>query len=196
MTGERPYIHLDSTNFQQDSINIYKNKELINTLVNAKSNAIAIFLRHKDYLSKKKSEQSVKDVKAVTHQFDFENVRMAGRTVGQIYYIEMMLNEMTSYILSSILLVVIFLLISFKSLWGLLVPQIALLGAMICIAGFMAWIDKPTTTLVIVLPAIMFVVSISDVIHLSCKDLELLREIRSNPVAIKIKFKEIGMATF
>src|SRR5690554_7826975 len=99
MTGERPYIHLDSTNFQQDSINIYKNKELINTLVNAKSNAIAIFLRHKDYLSKKKSEQLVKDVKAVTHQFDFENVRMAGRTVGQIYYIEMMLNEMTSYLL-------------------------------------------------------------------------------------------------
>lgn len=196
MTGERPYIHLDSTNFQQDSINIYKNKELINTLVNAKGNAIAIFLRHKDYLSKKKSEQLVKDVKAVTHQFDFENVRMAGRTVGQIYYIEMMLNEMTSYLLISILLVVIFLLISFKSLWGLLVPQIVILGSMIWIAGFMAWIDKPINILLIVLPAIMFVVSMSDVIHLISKYLELLREKKTKLEAIKIAFKEIGMATF
>src|SRR5690554_7538543 len=75
---------------------------------------------------------------------------MAGRTVGQIYYIEMMLNEMTSYLLISILLVVIFLLISFKSLWGLLVPQIVILGSMIWIAGFMAWIDKPINILLIV----------------------------------------------
>jgi len=196
ITGERPYIHLDSIHFINDSINIYKNKELVNTLVNAKGNALTILLRHKDYLSKKKSEQLVDDVKAVTQNFDFENVRMAGRTVGQIYYIETMISEMTTYVGMSILLVIAFLLITFRSLWGLLVPQIVIIGSMIWIIGFMAFIGKPINILLIVLPSIMFVVSMSDVIHLVSKYLELLRSGQPKPQAIKTAFKEIGMATF
>jgi len=196
MTGERPYIHLDSTEFTNDSLHIYKNKELINTLVNEKGNALTIFLRHKDYLSKAKSEKLVEDVRAVTEKFEFENVRMAGRTVGQIYYIDTMITEMTTYVSMSILLVIVFLLISFKSLWGLLVPQIVIIGSMIWIVGFMALIGKPINILLIVLPSIMFVVSMSDVIHLISKYLELLRSGLPKLEAIKTSFREIGMATF
>jgi hypothetical protein len=196
MTGQRPYIHLDTTDFKNDSLNIYKNKELINTLVNAKGNALTIFLRHKDYLSKEKSEQLVQDVKALTNEFDFESVRMAGRTVGQLYYIDTMITEMTTYVSMSILLVIVFLLIAFKSLWGLLVPQIVIVGSMIWIVGFMALIGKPINILLIVLPSIMFVVSMSDVIHLISKYLELLREGKPKLEAIKTAFREIGMATF
>lgn len=195
-TGERKYIHLDSLNFKQDSINIYQNKELINTLVNSEGNALSIFLRHKDFLSKKKSEQLVEDVKAVTDKFDFENVRFAGRSVGQLYYVDTMITEMTTYVGMSILLVIVFLIISFRSLWGLLVPQIVIVGSMIWIVGFMALIDKPINILLIVLPSIMFVVAMSDVIHLMSKYLELLRSGFNKLEAIKISFKEIGMATF
>jgi len=194
--GERPYIHLDSTQFFQDSLHIYKNKELINTLVNVKGNALTIFLRHNDFLSKKKSEQLVADVKAVTDRYDFENVRMAGRTVGQLYYIDTMITEMSTYVGMSIVLVIVFLLISFRSLWGLLVPQIVIIGSMIWIVGFMALIGKPINILLIVLPSIMFVVAMSDVIHLISKYLELLRSGLEKTTAIKTAFKEIGMATF
>lgn len=195
LTGERPYIHLDSSKFKSDSLHIFKNKELINTLVNSKGNALTIFLRHKDFLSKAKSEKLVEDVKATTHKFEFKNVRMAGRTVGQIYYIDTMITEMTNYILISILLVIIFLLISFKSLWGLLVPQIVIIGSMIWIVGFMALVGKPINILLIVLPSIMFVVSMSDVIHLISKYLELLRSGLPKLEAIKTSFREIGLAT-
>lgn len=195
-TGQRPYIHLDSLNFLRDSLNIYKNKELINTLVNAKGTAVSIFLRHKDFLSKKKSEQLVADVKAVSNEFDFENVRFAGRSVGQLYYVNTMITEMTTYVGMSILLVIVFLIISFKSLWGLMVPQIVIVGSMIWIVGIMALIGKPINILLIVLPSIMFVVAMSDVIHLMSKYLELLRSGLSKLDAIKTSFKEIGMATF
>ncbi|WP_107039171.1 efflux RND transporter permease subunit [Brumimicrobium mesophilum] len=194
--GERPYIQLDSTNFAQDSINIYKNKELINTLVNSKGNALTVFVRHNDFLSKAKSEQLVADVKQVSEKFDFENVRMAGRSVGQLYYVDTMITEMTTYVGMSILLVIVFLIISFKSLWGLMVPQIVIVGSMIWIVGIMALIGKPINILLIVLPSIMFVVAMSDVIHLMSKYLELLRSGSSKLDAIKTSFKEIGMATF
>ncbi|PKR80756.1 hypothetical protein CW751_08270 [Brumimicrobium salinarum] len=194
--GERPYIHLDSSNYHQDSIHIFKNKELINTMVNAEGTALTVFLRHKDYLSKAKSEQLVADVKAVTKTYDFESVRMAGRTVGQLFYIDTMITEMTTYVSMSIVLVIIFLIVAFKSLWGLMVPQIVIVGSMIWIVGFMALIEKPINILLIVLPSIMFVVAMSDVIHLISKYLELLRTGKPKTTAIKIAFKEIGMATF
>lgn len=196
MTGERPYIHLDSSQFIQDSLHIYKNKELVNTLVNAEGDGLTIFLRHKDFLSKKKGEQLVNDVKDVTKKYDFENVRMAGRTVGQLFYIDTMVTEMSTYVGMSILLVIVFLIISFRSLWGLLVPQIVIVGSMIWIVGFMALIGKPISILLIVLPSIMFVVAMSDVIHLISKYLELLRAGNEKLTAIKTAFKEIGMATF
>lgn len=196
MTGERPYIHLDSSQFKQDSLHIYKNKELVNTLVNEKGTAVSILLRHQDYLSKKKSEELVESVKAITQNYDFENVRMAGRTVGQLFYVDTMITEMSTYVGMSIVLVIIFLLISFKSLWGLMVPQIVIVGSMIWIVGFMALIDKPINILLIVLPSIMFVVAMSDVIHLISKYLELLRAGNDKLNAIKQAYKEIGMATF
>ncbi|PWH86129.1 efflux RND transporter permease subunit [Brumimicrobium oceani] len=196
MTGERPYIHLDSNQFIQDSLHIYKNKELVNTLVNAEGDGLTIFLRHEDFLSKKKGEQLVNDVKSVTQKYDFENVRMAGRTVGQLFYVDTMVTEMTTYVSMSILLVIVFLVISFRSLWGLMVPQIVIVGSMIWIVGFMAFIEKPISILLIVLPSIMFVVAMSDVIHLISKYLELLRAGHPKLEAIKIAFKEIGMATF
>lgn len=196
LKGERPYIHLDSTKFIKDSLHIYKNRELVNTLVNAEGDALTIFLRHKDFLSKKKSEQLVNDVNKVTQKYDFENVRMAGRTVGQIFYVDTMITEMSTYVGMSILLVIVFLIISFRSLWGLLVPQIVIIGSMIWIVGFMALIGKPISILLIVLPSIMFVVAMSDVIHLISKYLELLRSGYSKLDAIKTAFREIGMATF
>jgi len=196
MTGERPYIHLDSTQFKNDSSNIYENRELVNTLVNVEGDALTIFLRHKDFLSKKKSEQLVNDVNLVTEKYEFDNVRMAGRTVGQLFYVDTMITEMTTYVSMSILLVIVFLIISFRSLWGLLVPQIVIVGSMIWIVGFMALIGKPISILLIILPSIMFVVAMSDVIHLMSKYLELLRAGHNKLDAIKTSFKEIGLATF
>ena len=195
-TGKRPYVHLDTNQLKEDSANIYENKELINSLVNKNGTALTIFVKHQDYISKKKGQQLVEDVNTLTKPYDFEQVRMAGRTVGQLYYVDTMVTEMFTYIGFSIFIVIIFLLLTFRSLWGLLVPQIVVVGSMIWIFGFMALIDKPINILLIVLPSIMFVVSMSDVIHLMTKYLELMRLKYSKIDAIKTSFKEIGLATF
>jgi predicted RND superfamily exporter protein len=67
---------------------------------------------------------------------------------------------------------------------------------MVWIVGFMAWIGQPINIIMTILPSIMFVVSMSDVIHLVSKYFDLLREGHAKFDAIKISFKEIGMATF
>ena len=196
MQGSRPYINFEDVDLKRDSISIYENKELINSLVNKKGDAISIFVRHEDLLSKAKSDELVEKLRSLSENYDFERIRFAGRTIGQLFYIDVMTNEMTFYVGLSMILVVIFLLIAFRSVWGLLVPQVVVVGSMVWIVGFMALINEPINIILIILPSIMFVVSMSDVIHLVSKYFELIREGHAKFDAVKISLKEIGMATF
>lgn len=195
-TGERPYINFENIDLIRDSTTIFKNKELVNTLISENGKALAILLKHEEFLSKKKSDEIVTALYALTEGYDFKEIRFAGRTIGQIFYVQTMLTEMSRYVGLSMILVVFFLLLAFRSVWGLLVPQIVIIGSMVWIIGFMGWVREPLNILLTILPSIMFVVSMSDVIHLVSKYLELLREDKSKFEAIKISFKEIGMATF
>ena len=196
VSGERPYIDFDNLNLEKDSANIYKNKELINSLVSSDGKALTIFIKHEDFLSKKKSDELVNTIYEITENYDFEKVRFAGRTVGQKFYIDTMVHEMVFYVGMSLILVFFFLLIAFRSVWGLLIPQVVIIGSLIWIVGFMGLVGEPINIILTILPSIMFVVSMSDVIHLVSKYFELLREGKSKFDAIKISFKEIGMATF
>lgn len=195
-TVEIPYLSFDEQKLSADSARIYKNQELVNTLVSANSTALLVYVRHDDKLSKNKGDSLVESIYKVAENFSFNKIHYAGRTIGQIFYVETMTVEMGNYVGLSMILVVIFLLIAFRSAWGLLIPQVVILGSMVWILGFMAWIGQPINIIMTILPSIMFVVSMSDVIHLVSKYFDLLREGHPKFDAIKISFKEIGMATF
>lgn len=195
-TAGIPYLSFDEEKLSTDSARIYKNKELVNTLVSANSSALLVYVRHDDKLSKNKGDSLVESIYKVAKNYAFDDIHYAGRTIGQIYYVETMTVEMGNYVGLSMILVVIFLLIAFRSAWGLLIPQVVILGSMVWILGFMAWIGQPINIIMTILPSIMFVVSMSDVIHLVSKYFDLLREGHPKFEAIKTSFKEIGMATF
>lgn len=195
ISSEVNYWSRDVIKLPSDSARIYKNQELVRSLISENAKSLAIFIRHEDYLSKEKSEALVSDVNELLAGFKFDKTRMAGRTAGQIFYIDTMIGEMATYISLSLFLIVLFLYIAFRSLWGIIVPQLVIVGSMIWIVGFMSWIGEPINILLVILPSIMFVVAMSDVIHLVSKYIELLRDGAPKYEAIKIAFKEIGLAT-
>lgn len=196
LTGERPYIDLENTDLKTSKATIFKNKELITSLVAKNEKSLVIFVQHEDYLSKAKSDSLLSALHQLTETYNFERVSMAGRTIGQQFYIDTMTDEMATYVGLSIVLVVLFLIIAFHSLWGLIVPLIVIVCTMVWIIGFMGWIGEPINILLVTLPSIMFVVAMSDVIHLVSKYIELIREGLSKFDAIKVAYKEIGVATF
>lgn len=195
-TSSKPYIDLDDFDAKRDSARIFKNDELINTFIAENGKAICIFLKHEDYLSKKKSDQLVKDIDKITNKFDVKNIRIAGRAVGQAYYINKMIFELSLFLGLSAFLIVLFLYIAFKSLWGILIPQIVIVGSLVWIIGGMGLFDEPVNIILTVLPSIMFVVCMSDVIHLVSKYLDALRVEKDTYTAIKVSVKEVGLATF
>lgn len=194
--AENPYIHFNRKLLKQDSTRIYNSKELINSLVSKDGKSLCIFIRHKDYIVKKESDVMLAKLNSIVDKYDFEGVHIAGRTVGQKLYVEKMIYEMIFFLCLSAVLIVIFLIIAFRSFWGIFIPLFVILLSTVWVIGLMGWFDEPINILLVTLPCIMFVVGMSDVIHLVSKYLDALREDHSKLDAIKITLKEVGFSTF
>lgn len=195
-TDERPYINFKDVDLSRDSANIMNKDELVNTLISEDGTSVCLFIRHKDYLSKKGSDVLINSIRAKAKKYKFDNIRIAGRAIGQQFYIDTMSIEMILFIGLSAILVVVFLLVAFKSIWGILIPQAVIFSSMIWLIGGMSIVGQPLNIILTVLPSVMFVVSMSDVIHLVSRYLDALRELESSFEAMKKSVREVGMATF
>ncbi len=193
---EIPYLHLDSLRLDKDSVRIYSHPELVNQFVASDALSLCIFIKHDDYLSKEKCDIMVADVETILSKYEFDNIRLTGRAKGQQYYVETMQFEMGLFVSLSVILVVLFLYIAFRSLWGILLPQVVLFGSLIWVIGVMGLFREPINVLLTVLPSIMFVVAMSDVIHMVSKYIDNLRVGMEKNQAILNALKEVGMATF
>lgn len=195
-TSQRPYIGWKDSLLPKDSINIYENEELINSLVSKDGKAVAIIVQHQNYLSKAKSDRINGEIDSIAQSFTFDKVRMSGRVIGQKFYIDTMTVELRFFLALSVLLIIIVLWLAFRSLWGLLLPLLVIVLSLIWILGIMSLFNEPINILLTVLPSIMFVVGMSDVIHFVSKYIELLRQGMSKNKAIRTTFNEVGLATF
>ncbi len=196
LSSEKAYVDLKDLNLKRDSTRIYASKILVNSLVSEDAKSVCLFIRHEDYISKRKSDQLIKEVQALLKTYNFEAVHLAGRTVGQKFYVQIMLREMVFFVSLSAILIILFLFIAFRSGWGIIIPQFVIFLSSLWIVGLMGWLDEPINILLITLPIIMFVVAMSDVIHLVSRYLDALRQDFTKYEAIAMTIKEVGFSTF
>lgn len=192
----RPYIDFEKDRLKLDEKDLMENEEMVNTFVAKDKKSLCIFVRHKDFLSKSGSDSLVKSVNAITEKYSFDKIRIAGRTVGQKFYIDKMSFEMALFMALSYMLVLVFLFIAFRSMWGILMPQLVILGTLFWVVGFIGLYGEPVSIVMSVLPCIVFVVAMSDVIHLLSRYLDAFRTGIGKFASIKLTIKEVGMATF
>lgn len=190
-----PYINFDSINLKRDSTRIFNSKELLNTFIAKDAKSVCIFLKHEDYLSKKKSDTLVSTLENISKKYNFEKVRFAGRTIGQRYYLNMMHVELAVSIALSGLLVVLFLFIAFRSGWGVLIPQLVVFATLVWLLGMLGYFNIGINIILTTIPLIIFIVAMSDVIHLVSRYLDALRMGYSKFDSIKITIKEVGIST-
>ncbi|MCE3297179.1 MAG: putative superfamily exporter [Crocinitomicaceae bacterium] len=194
--GRKPFYNSDKKLLKEDSTRIYKHNELLNNLIAKDGKSLCIFIKHEDFLPGKKSTVLIDQIQQKIDQFSFEKTRIAGRTIAQKFFIKKMTSELLMFLLFSIILIIAFLWIAFKSLWGLMIPQIVLVFALVWVLGFMVVFDEPINVILSILPCIMFVVTMSYVIHPVSRYLDYLRQGMTKYEAIKISFREVGVSTF
>ena len=192
----RPYIDIDDPDgYDKDSARIFSHPEIASVFMDKDGKALLVNVQHQEFLSKEKCDLVVQTIDRLLKKYEFKDYKYAGRAVGMGYYVDQMFTETLLFIGLSFGLVMIFLVIAFRSLWGLLVPLIIVGMSMLWIVGFMGWVNQPINLILTTLPSIIFVVAMSDVMHLVSKYLEELRSGTDKFVAIKKAYREVGKAT-
>ncbi len=193
---KRPYIDWKDFDLKRDSTRLLRSEELVNVFIAKDAGSICVFLRHEDYISKAKSDELLASVQNTVSSYPFDNVHIAGRTIGQKYYIDIMIYELLFFIGLSAILIVFFLYVAFRSGWGIILPQVVIVASVVWLLGLMGLFNEPINIILTTIPTIMFVVAMSDVIHLVSRYLDALRTGVTKFEAINVSIREVGFATF
>ena len=182
-------LKLDSTKLHQDAT-------YIGNLIAPSGRALCLQVLHQQMLSKEGCDSLALSLYDLTGRYTFDGMHIAGRAAAQKYYVDVMQREVVLFVSLGMVLIVIFLWFAFQSLWGILVPLGVVLLSGLWTLGLMELTGKAIDVMTIVLPTIIFVVGMSDVVHILSRYYEELRSGASKETGIRRAFKEVGLATF
>lgn len=195
--SEIKWIHLNQPDrLRQDSAKIFESGELLGTLISTDAKSLTVILNTTYGISKTKSDQAVENIDSVLANFEFDEVKTAGRIYGQRYYVNKMQHELLFFTSISLLIVIIILAFAFRAIWGVVFPLIVVGISVVWLMALMTLMNKSFDLMSTLLPTIMFVVGMSDVVHIISRYLEELRVTPDKLRALKISFTHIGKATF
>ncbi len=191
-----PFVHYqEPKRLAQDSSLIYQYEELIGTFISSDARSTVILIETTQFIKTDKGNTLMNSIEELVANYSFDEVHIAGKIKAQSVYIHKMQTELALFVSLSAILVVIFLYTAYRSAWGIILPLIVVLLSVIWILGIMGMTNKPIDLMTVLLPTIMLIVGMSDVVHIISKYLEELRKGHHKINALKVTFKEVGMAT-
>ncbi|MBK7817982.1 MAG: MMPL family transporter [Sphingobacteriaceae bacterium] len=98
--------------------------------------------------------------------------------------------------LLSFVVVIIFLWLSFRSIYGVVVPVIIVLVSILWTLGIMKFTGKSIDIMTVMLPTMMFVAGMSDVVHFFTKYFEEVAKGTPKAQIYPLILKEVGFPTF
>lgn len=193
---ETPYFHIDKPElYLKDSVRVLTSSEPISEMISVDGKSIILIVKHTQFPTKIESDEIAVAVNQMLANHSFDEVHSMGKILGQMEYINIMQEEFLTFMLISIVILLIFLIITYRSLWGIFIPLVTVMLAVIGSLGIMELSGTPLNMMTTLLPVIMLVVGMSDVIHLVSKYLEEIRQGRNKVDAIKNMLKKVGVAT-
>jgi predicted RND superfamily exporter protein len=193
----KDYLDLNKDEIsKKDSLNLFSNPNFIGSILPENGKSLCLFIQTEEQLSKLQANSLLDYINTQLNKYDFEKVHKSGRLIAQTHYVETMLMELVIFISASVFLLIFFLYISFRTLWGVVIPLFVVIISNIWTMAVMYYTGKSFDLLMMMLPTIIFVVGMSDLVHLLTKYLEELRKGINKTEALKISFKEVRWATF
>jgi len=193
---EKSFFHPDKPSlYHTDSLRIATTTQPIANMVNLENQSLIILVKNVQLISKQKSDELAISMRNMLERQDFEEYHVMGKIIGQLEYIEVMKKEFLTFMIISVFVLILFLVITYRSFWGVLIPLATVLLAVVASLGFMQLSGKPLNMMTTLLPVIMLVVGMSDVVHLVSKYLEEIRKGQSQLAAIQLMLKKVGVAT-
>ncbi len=193
---EIPFFHLDQPQrIKKDSIYIYTHPEMIGTIISKDAKSILLLINITDDVKEEVSTKLVASIQQHISKYKFDETHLAGKTIAETSYISRMLIELAIFVSCGLILLIFFLYIAFRSTWGIILPLTVVLLSVIWTMGSMSLLGNDLDIMSLMIPTIIFVVGMSDVIHLTSKYLDELRSGLNKEEALGKTLKEVGLAT-
>ncbi|MEL6676134.1 MAG: MMPL family transporter [Bacteroidota bacterium] len=197
--GYREYAYLDI----QDQASIERSRERIQADTSFKGIFITHDYRHLCayyFIDPDIFDTRDRDLLSNALEADLESSGMDYVVTGipfiRTKYVEKIAIELGMFVSMAIILIIVVLWFTYRNGWGVLIPQVAVLTGLAWTLGLMGWTGESIDLINNLLIPILFVVGMSDVIHLTTRYLFELRAGRDRDTAMALTLKEIGLSIF
>ena len=192
----RPWLHVSQPNqLAADSARIFRNRQLTSSLIAADAKALSVAVLFKPPLPHPVADSLLAHVNQALAKTGFADAPIAGKIRAERVYLSRMQTELMGFMSASALLVAIFLWFTYRSWWAVVFPIGITLLAIIWTVGTMQLTGKNLDALMVILPSILFIVGMSDVVHLLTRFLDEMQKGKNKIAALKLAVKETGLAT-
>lgn len=192
-----PLIHVeDPSRYSADSAKIFISDSPTASFFPKGGSDVILLMNLKEDLGKEAGDSLLSLIYKRIEILEFDKTHVSGKLKVQSVYIDKMKFELVVFLTTSIVLVSIFLFFAYRTFWGIVIPMLAVILAIIWTVGLMGLTGQPLDLMTTLLPPILFIVGMSDVIHLLTKYIDELKKGKSKTDALTVAYKEIGLATF
>jgi len=186
----------DEQAYKTDSASIYNSPFLIGSYFPKNGASVSIFIKTEDILTKKQCDALAKSLELTIGKYRFDDVHMVGRIFAQSVYLVNLQKEFGIFLILAFIVVIVFLWLSFRSIYGIIVPVSIVLLAILWTLGIMDLLGKPIDLMTTMLPTMIFVAGMSDVVHFFSKYFEELAKGTAREKIYPLILKEVGFPTF
>lgn len=193
--SELPLISEDSEKWEKDSIRISQSPDLIGSYFSEDMRSVCIVVKNSNIITKDASDSLLSALDQIMDTKPFPTMYLTGKVEAQRVYLDTMKYQLIIFVAASLVLVVLFLAIAFKKMWGVMIPIVTVLITLIWVLGLMALTGGTLDVMTSLLPTILFVVGMSDAVHIICRYLDETRKGIGKLEALRETIKDVGLAT-
>ncbi|QDA61890.1 efflux RND transporter permease subunit [Hymenobacter jejuensis] len=193
-----PYLHpAEPARRAADSALVYRTPGLVDNLIARDARAVTILFQTSPNLSKPPGDSMLAAVRTELARQGFaENqYHLAGKLVAQSIFVDRLQRELMVFMSLSVVLVTVLLWFTFRTWWGVVLPLVVVLGAILWGLGLMSACGVSIDLMTALLPVMLFVVGMSDTIHIITRYVTELGYGTAKREALLITLKESGFGS-
>jgi predicted RND superfamily exporter protein len=189
-----PYFHKDPARLEQDKATL-KKSHLIGNLIAEDLTAVNLLVRIPDSLAKQTEDSLADQIRHIVDLADFDEVYLSGRPIGQTYFTTLMQQQFLTFSLIGGFLLIVLLTLFYRSWSGLLIPFVIVIASNLILIGGVMFFDGSLNILSTIIPTIIFIVGVSDIIHLFATYTHEKEKSTDGTTILKNTIRRVGLPT-
>ncbi len=193
---EIPYLHpYEPEKRASDSVLVMQTPGLVNSFFSKDGKSISLAMKTTPNLLKLPSDTLLQAINGKLADLNLTQTHIAGKAIAQSIFVDRMQFELALFMSLAVVLLIGVLWLTFRTWWGVVLPLTVVFFAIIWGLAIMYYFGAPIDLMTVLLPIMMFVVGMSDVMHILTRYVTEIDLGTPKMQAIKITLKESGFAS-